>query len=350
MENTHIRTHIIRRLLASRHVLLVSHRGPDGDTLGSALALALFLERNNIQFTTFCLDETPPYLQYLPKSYLVGPHHHAWSNPNVDTVVVVDTSDAHHAGVHEYLEAIKEHRANQLSQFPQQPPTEIITIDHHATNQGYGDVNYIESDASSACELVYNILRDANAIDHAIATCLLTGIITDTGSFSNLATTSSSIHAASDLISKGANVGLIQKHALHHRPYNTLKLWGRALERLHEDPRTGMVVTVITHTDILECNADGEAVSGISNLLNGLESAAEKGIMVLSQSTPGVVKGSLRTTSPLIDVSEFAKLYGGGGHKKAAGFSINGTLTYSTQQGYVITSLNNESTHFSAVH
>lgn len=329
MSNAHLRQTILHQLLNSRHVLLVCHRGPDGDTLGSALALAQYLDNNGISSTVFCVDTPPPYLQYLPKSYLVGPHHTAWQDPSVDTIVVVDTSDPNHAGITDYLRHIKETRSDEVT---------TITIDHHATNQGYGDINYIESEASSACELVYNILRDANGITHDIATCLLTGIITDTGSFSNLATTASAIHAASDLVSQGANVPVIQKNALHHRPYNTLKLWGRALERLHEDHRTGMIVTVITQDDVLECNADGEAISGISNFLNGLRDAADKGILVLSQSRPGVIKGSLRTTSPLIDVSEFAKLYGGGGHKKAAGFSIEGTLNYSPHHGYVITS------------
>jgi phosphoesterase RecJ-like protein len=173
------------------------------------------------------------------------------------------------------------------------------------------------------------------AVDRRTATCLLTGLITDTGSFSNLATTASAVDVAAKLLAKGANLPQISKQALQYRPYNSLKLWGRALERLHEDPTTGMIVTAVTLQDIHECNADEEAVSGISNFLNGLDQAAEKIIMVLAQSQPGVIKGSLRTTHPLLDVTEFAKLYGGGGHKKAAGFSLTGTLEL-TPTGYVI--------------
>lgn len=323
---------IIHAIAQASHVVLISHRSPDGDTLGSSLALRHYIESLGKRATNYCVDEAPPYLQFLPQAHTVGPHDGVWTDPTVDLIIVLDTSDLNHAGVTEYINTSASISATHNGS---SRPWPVIVIDHHFTNAAYGDINLINDKASSACELVYDILTYANAITQPIATCLLTGLVTDTGSFSNLATTSSSVHAASDLLRYGADIQRIARNTLSYRPFTTLKLWGRALERLHEDEKTGMIVTYITLNDIEECKADHEAVSGISNFLNSLSQSAEKAVLVLAQTTPGVIKGSLRTTSPLIDVSEFAKLHGGGGHKKAAGFTLNGTLQI-TEYGYEI--------------
>lgn len=314
---------IIKAIHKSRAIIIVSHRKPDGDTAGAALALAHYLESVEKPYSLYCVDVVGPEIAFLPKAGEIGPHEEVWGSAEFDMVVVLDASDLKHAGVAEKVKT------------PERPRT-VINIDHHHTNLRYGDYNLVISDASSTCEIVYYLLDSVRAVTREVANCLLTGVVTDTGSFSNLATTASSVQAASQLVAKGANLSNITRQALQYRPLATLKLWGRALERLHVDAKTGMVVTAIGLDDIAECKADDEAVSGISNFLNGLEQAAEKAVMVITQSQPGVIKGSLRTTNPLIDVSEFAKLHGGGGHKKAAGFTINGTLTI-TDHEYTIT-------------
>jgi len=320
LNETH--ANIITTLRQAKRVLLISHKKPDGDTIGSNLALAQFCATEHIPYYCYCVDTPADYMQFLPRANELGPNELVWSDPTIDVVVTVDCGDLKYAGV-----------ADKITLLPS--TYTLINIDHHFTNPGYGDINLVDSTASSACEVVYHLLESVRAITHDIATCLLTGLITDTGSFSNLATTSSAVAAASALMAKGANLPQISKNALQHRPYSTLRLWGRALERLHEDSKTGMIVTALSLSDIRECEADEEAVSGISNFLNGLEQSAEKAILVLTQSQPGVIKGSLRTTNPLLDVTEFAKLYGGGGHKKAAGFTLNGTLEI-TPHGYTI--------------
>lgn len=313
---------IIATIQRAHHALIVSHRKPDGDTIGAALALRHYCLGLNKTVTNFCLDPAAEYLHFLPDAAALGPHHAVWTDPTVDLVIVVDSGDLRYAGVEDLV--------------PRLPrPYTLINIDHHVTNPGYGQINLVDSTASSTCEIVYHLLDSVRAVDHAVATCLLTGLITDTGNLTNLATTASAVHVASRLVAKGANLSLISKHTLQHRPFNTLRLWGRALARLHEDPKTGMVVTALALQDIHDCNADDEAVSGISNFLNGLDQAASKAVLVLTQTAPDVIKGSLRTTNPLLDVTEFAKLYGGGGHKKAAGFTLAGNLEI-ISNGYVI--------------
>lgn len=316
------RAEIISVLKNAQYVLIVSHRKPDGDTIGSALALRHYCLSLGKTVTNFCVDAPAEHLLFLPDAHLIAPQSEIWKSPKVDVVVVVDSGDLRYAGVADFV--------------PQLPsPITLINIDHHVTNPKYGQINLVDSEASSTCEIVYHLLDSANSVNHTVATCLLTGLITDTGNLTNLATTASAVSVASKLVAKGANLSLIAKHAMQHRPFNTLRLWGKALERLHEDPKTGMIVTALTLEDIHDCNVDDEAVSGISNFLNGLDQAANKAVLVLTQTEPNVIKGSLRTTNPLIDVAEFAKLYGGGGHKKAAGFSTTGTLEL-TPNGYVI--------------
>ncbi|MFA6475266.1 MAG: DHH family phosphoesterase [Patescibacteria group bacterium] len=321
-----IHTEIITALQQANHVLIISHRKPDGDTIGAGLAIRHYCHSLNKPVQNYCLDPAADYFHFLPEANTLGPQNNVWLDKSIDVIVVVDAGDLGYAGV-----------AEQIAGLPQKYT--LINIDHHVTNTNFGQINLVASTASSACEVVYHLLESVRAIDHTIATCLLTGLITDTGNLTNLATTASAVQVASRLVSKGANLAHITKQALNHRTYTTLKLWGRALQRLHEDAKTGMVVTTLTLEDLLDCQADDEDISGISNFLNGLDQSADKAILVLVQTAPDVIKGSLRTTNPLLDVTEFAKLYGGGGHKKAAGFTTSGTLTL-TPTGYAITPSN----------
>lgn len=315
---------VIEIIGRAQHPLIVSHPKPDGDTIGAALAIAHYCEQLDKPFSFFCVDRPAAYWQFLPKAHMIGPHEEIWVGGIIDLIIVVDASDLSYAGIEQHIAKITK-------------SITVINIDHHVTNTHFGEINLVDSAAAATCEIVYRLLDHVRAIDRNIATCLLTGIITDTGSFSNLATTASAVAIASQLLAKGADLSQIARQALSFRPYNTLKLWGRALERLHQDPHTGMIVTAITLDDIHECDADPDAISGISNFLNSLEDVSQRAVLVLTQSEPGIIHGSLRTTNPLLDVSEFAKLYGGGGHKKAAGFSIQGILEMN-DKGYVIKS------------
>ena len=103
-----------------------------------------------------------------------------------------------------------------------------------------------------------------------------------------------------------------------------LKLWGRAFSRLTKSKFTNIVMTVITQKDFEECEVENDSAEGVANFLNNLHGA--KAVLVLKEQKNGIIKGSLRTTQDGVDVSGFARIFGGGGHKKAAGFSINGKI------------------------
>lgn len=302
---------IFTEITRARHVMLVAHQRPDGDTTGSTLAMAHYLDSIHKPYTAFCVDEIAPQFRYLPKAQEVANAPAHWTQALFDLVIVFDASDLKYAGVADYVSALTHDFT-------------IINVDHHATNQLYGKVNLVRTDASSTCEVVHDLLDSARALDKNMATCLMTGLITDTGSFSNLATTSSAIQAASKLLLKGIDYQQIQNSAMNSKSVGSLKLWGRAFDRLKIDPETKIATTAITHQDMQELEVEGDAAEGVSNFLNGLKGV--RAVIVLSELTPGVIKGSCRTTDPCVDVSKLAMLLGGGGHKKAAGFSFPGRL------------------------
>ncbi len=306
---------ILAEINAASYVMLVMHQKPDGDTAGAALALAHYLDTIEKPHTCFCIDELSPGLRFLPGAHKVTTDERHWhpETAGFDLVIVLDAGDLKYAGVADYIDALEHNH-------------KIINIDHHATNAGYGHHQLVITDASSTCEIVHDLLDSIDALNKEMATCLMTGLVTDTGCFTNLATTASAIDTAGKLLLKGVNMKQITDRTMQNRNASTLKLWGRALERLHRDPN-GLVTTVIRKSDIEECGADTEAVEGVANFLNSLDDETDaKAIMVLTERGDGIVKGSLRTTHPLMDVSKIATLFGGGGHTKAAGFTIAGQI------------------------
>lgn len=301
-------------------IVIVAHQRPDGDTIGSALALSEYLKHLEKDHEIFCLHQSPEQL-----SFLKGAHEFK-TDPDIivsgdhDLVVCLDSGDLAYAGIEKHLKQ-------------KNNPHTVINIDHHATNTHYGHVNIVDAKASSTSELIYHLLSHVDfPISKSMATSMLTGIITDTGGFSNLATTSTALDVASKLLSRGARIWDIQANTSKNKSVTALKLWGIALSRLTRHP-SGIVVTVLTKEDVTKYNADSESLEGIANFLNSVEGA--RAIMVIREEDEGKIKVSLRTTQPDVDVSAIAKLCGGGGHKKAAGFTINGRII-KTESGWQI--------------
>lgn len=295
----------------ANNILLISHQRPDGDTLGSALALAeLFLNLDK-KYTLFCLNKPSPYFYFLPKIENIFYSLENLFFDQFDLIITLDCGDLRQTGIEdELLKAM-----DKIS---------LINIDHHKTNENFGHLNLVVEEASSTSEIVYRLLNHFNfTIDKDIATCLLTGILTDTGNFTNAATNVASLKIASDLLMRGATFSQITLNISKNKPLATLKLWGRILSRLEKN-ELGVVSTIITLNDFEEGVLEREAIEGIANFLNNLSEANI--ILVLREEENGSIKGSLRSNNNAIDVSEIAKLLGGGGHRKAAGFTIKGRL------------------------
>lgn len=312
-----LKRQILAEIKAAEHIMLVGHQKPDGDAIGSCLALAHYISSLNKKCDCFSVDMIHQSLQFLPMVEIFQHDHAVWQEPKFDLLIVLDSGDLRYAGIAHHVARMKH-------------DYKIINIDHHQTNELFGHYNLVVDNASSTCEIVHDLLHLDNAITQNIATCLLTGIVTDTNGFANLATTATAIEKAGKLLLRGANLKHITNATILSQSVNNLKLWGLALERLYQDPSTGIIITAITHQDLLDCDVSIEACEGVANFLSTLEEVSNNIVLVLSERDHGTVKASMRTTSPLLDVAKFAKLMGGGGHKKAAGFSLNGSLIKTT--------------------
>lgn len=310
------------RIEDANNILIISHQKPDGDALGSSLALSHYLDHLEKKHTCYCIHKVPQNFSFLPSVNKFTDDHENVRKNKYDLICILDSGDLHYAGVEELLDELNAHK-----------PT-IINIDHHPTNTRFGHLNLVHEQASSASEIIFRFLDfHRHQISQETATCLLTGIMTDTGIFSNLATTSSSLEAASRLLGYGARLRQIMLNTMRNMSLMDLQLWGRVLSRLKEDAETGIVSTAITREDFEEFGIKEEAAEGIANFLNNLGTA--KVVMVFKEFEKGKIKASLRTTHPDVDVSLLAKTFGGGGHKKAAGFSIEGSLL-ETKNGWEV--------------
>lgn len=301
---------IYSKILESKHILLIPHQHPDGDALGSVTALMHILKRLDIRHSAFCATESSEKLLFLPHADRVTTDANIW-NEDIDLIIVLDSGDLRYAGVDAHIK--------DMDSRPY-----IINIDHHPTNEHFGDLNLVIPEASSTTQILYHFFKvNAIDIDSYVATCLLTGLITDTGNFTNSATTTASLSIAGELVKRGGDINLIKRIIFQSKTLNALKLWGAVLSRLEEHDTHQIVYSYITKADLEEHGVDEEEVEGLANFMNNL--ADGKAALILREQETGKMKGSFRTTREDIDVSAIAKLLGGGGHKKAAGFSADGS-------------------------
>jgi len=303
----------------SRRVLIVAHQKPDGDALGSTSGFYSWLKREGKDATLFCKDLPAQHYKYL-NGFFDYTNDIKVFEKQYDVVMVFDSGDLNYAGIDELIK--------RLIGSPI-----LINIDHHKTNQFYGKINLIDTEATSTAEVITRFFEINNVfIDSAMATSFMTGILTDTSHFSNAATTSRGMEIAGRLVAHGARLNEITKFLLKNKQLPILKIWGLALSRLVKNEEQDLAVTYITNEDFEKYNVPANAVEGISNFLQAVMGNAES-ILVLHDRGNGTIKASMRSVSR--DVSAIAKLFGGGGHKLAAGFTITGKIK-ATEQGFEV--------------
>ncbi len=297
----------------AERILILNPKDSDGDSLGASLALMHYFQSLNKECVVFAGKPPSNQFEYLPGFERISTDISKLDFPQYNLIIAVDFADL------KMLDLPKE----SISQLIARP---LVNIDHHPTNHQFGSINIVEPTAAATTEIIFHFFENLNiSYDKIIATCLLTGIVYDTGGFAHANTTRGIIDTASRLLIKGARLRRITT-AAQSKSLPTLKLWGVALSRLTYNPRFGLSTTVITQNDLEEHDTNEESVEGIANFLNNLSGA--KAIMVLKQEPDNKIKGSLRTTTPGIDVSRLATELGGGGHKRAAGFTVQGKLKH----------------------
>ena len=297
-----------RALDEARSIALACHVGPDGDALGSMLGLAA-AARNAGKAVVASFGSpyiVPPSLRFLPTDLLVEPG----SFPEIPEVMVV-------------LDVGSAERVGELAPSAGEAGT-VVVIDHHVTNEGFGDVAIIDPTAAATGELVYDLLGILGwEIDPEVAQCLLTALVTDTGRFQYSNTTPRTLEIASDLVARGADPSVVGRHVYEEAPFGYLKAAGVAMDRATLDEDKSVVSTIITQDDLEEI---GITWADTENLIDLLRLAVEADTAVLIKGhDDGTVKVSMRSRGDT-DVGGLAAALGGGGHRLAAGLTTTGTV------------------------
>lgn len=284
---------------------LACHIGPDGDALGSMLGFGI-AARDADKSVAASFGEpfsVPENLAFLPTDILVRPGSLP-AQPEV--MVVFDVGSAERLG--------------ELAENANSAGT-LVVLDHHVTNQGFGDIMVIDDTAAATGEIVFDLLRVLKwPITAEIANCLHTALVTDTGRFTYSNTTPRTLQIASELVELGANTTEIGRHVYEEAPFGYLKAAGAALARAELDADRSVVSTVITQQDLDDADIDWSDIDG---LMDTLRLAEEADVAILAKAhADGRVKVSLRSRGST-DVGALALRMGGGGHKLAAGFTVD---------------------------
>lgn len=293
-----------RVLSAADSIAISCHVGPDGDALGSMMGLAIAARDSGRQVvTSFGSPFVVPHnLAFLPTVNLVPPDEF----PDAPEVMVVMD-----AGSADRLAELG-HNANKAGT--------LIVIDHHFTNEGFGDVTIVDGDVPATGVLVAELLELLGwPITPDIATCLHTAIVTDTGRFQYSATKPSTFKLAAGLVAAGADTDYIGQQVYEQAPFGYLRAAGAAMSRAQLDSDAGVVSTVITAGDLDEAGIDW---GDIDNLIDTIRLPVEADVAILAKAhEDGRVKLSLRSRGGT-DVGSIAAGLGGGGHRLAAGATL----------------------------
>lgn len=315
---------IFESLSAAKRILLLTDERIDGDTTGSTLAMFHYLKSLGKEVTVFSPKPWGHEYHFLP-GYEDVDFDPLVLSQSFDLTMIFDCAD----GKYLSQSPFSNFRYQLPNTNPQLPI--LIVFDHHATNPRYGTINQVLISASSTGEVVWRFFK-ANkvVVSKDMATCLLTAICTDTTLFTNPSTNQVCMEAAAELGLAGARVQDVVKAIYMNKSVELLKVWGLVLERLQELPG-GIVVSYLLVKDRVESGVVEVDTSAISNFLMGMVGSA-KVIAILSEKDDGSVKASLRTLDG--DVAVIAQRFGGGGHVKAAGFSIPDARLEETPYGW----------------
>ena len=297
----------IRKIIdEGRNFLVVSHANPEGDAAGSSLALHLTLKAMGKKSALYNKDGFPKNFSFLP-----GFKECSREAPEerFDATMVVDCGDEELIGI----------RVTGESRFGK-----IINIDHHRTNTNFGDIRFIEPQASAAGEVLFHLFSEAGiGISREAAICLYTAIHTDSGSFRYANTTSETHRVVSELLKLGVKPDRVAEGLYEAIPAGRLRLMGRVFETLDFAVEGRAASTHVTLKMLEETGSKKDAVEGFINYVNSIE-----GVLVavmFRETEEGFFKVSFRSRRG-VDVSKIASVFGGGGHYNAAGCKLTGKL------------------------
>ncbi len=300
---------IAERLAALDDFVICGHVNPDGDCLGSQLALMHALRK--LGKRAHCVlakpDPVPANLAFLPGAaeMVAGCDFEGACK----VFVAVDVPTVERLGTAATLQA-----EAQVT----------FTIDHHAVDSRMSEYSYTDAASPSASMLVWQVCKLLGAVTPEAAHCALTGLITDTGRFAFQNTTAESFAVASEMMQAGADPVSINREFFQNRTLASIRLEQIAIQNMVLHHNGALAVSSLTKADFAECNAvkaDSESLIDTLRSINGVRVA-----LILRESDPGEVRGSMRAKDDSTDVAQVARRFDGGGHKAAAGFTFHGTL------------------------
>ena len=304
---------IIKDLLSTpKNIVVVPHKGPDGDAMGSCLAIMLLLDSQGHQARVIAPNDFPDFLKWMPyqEQVLIYDQNADRCDKYIEQADIIFTLDFNHLS-----------RSGEMRASLENATADFVMIDHHQQPDDYALVTYSDVTMSSTCQMVYHFIQRigmAQEIGPQIATCLYTGIMTDTGSFRYRSTTSQTHHVIADLIEKGADNTSIHENIYDTNTYSKLQLLGVALKNLKvvEGYRTAYITLTQEELDrhnFKKGDTEGFVNYGLS--LHGIVLAA----IFIENTSDKMVKISLRSKGTF-SVNDFARQhFNGGGHTNAAG-------------------------------
>lgn len=290
-------------LIENKNVFAITtHVKPDGDGVGSSLGLCWLLRSLGKEAEVVVRGQVPPAYMSLPGADEI--RDVTYLNGKYDAVFVIECSDLARPGI-----------AGLDQQF-------TVNIDHHATSEHFGTINWIDSTASAVGEMIYNLCKAIGGrITKEIAECVYLALVTDTGSFHFPNTSDRTLKVASELIKAGAKPERIGEAVYNNYPWSRIELMRRVLETVKRD-ETGRIASM---RQTLEMQESSEAIDGDNNGFVNIPLAARevKAVVYMREVGPNQFRASLRSKGD-INVARVAESFGGGGHKNASGLSIAG--------------------------
>lgn len=297
-------------LTTGHSYLLVTHVHPDGDAVGSLLALQGILKDMGKKAVSFCESRIPPTFHFLEGAKDVLNNTKDIMLPFTDAVIFLDCGSIERGGT-SLLEIIP-------------PSLTIINIDHHVNEKPFGDISWVKPSASSTCEMLFDLFLFMNVrITPAVSTCLYTGILTDTGSFQFSNTSRKVLETAALLTSYGANPHRIAQYVFESSSPHKLLLLGRVLETLRYLRNYSIATARLTRKMFQETGAEAHDGEGFVNMLRQV--GPVKVSVMFREDENGIIHVGLRSKGS-IDVARFARQFGGGGHTNASACRLEGSI------------------------
>ncbi|UCD90987.1 MAG: bifunctional oligoribonuclease/PAP phosphatase NrnA [Desulfobacterales bacterium] len=306
---------IINLLRNSHHILVVAHNNPDGDAIGSLIALGLSLDVLNKKTTLYNESPIPAVYRFLPSANRIVQHI---NNTHFDVAVILDCSDLKRIG----------DAASMVSKIPV-----IVNIDHHVTNTRFGHFQFIDTSACATAEIIYRFIKKMGVpINKDIATSIYTGILTDTGSFRFSNTNRLAFEICQEMVEVGVDPYDIAKQVYGTYSLGRIKLLNLALDSIEITNNGKLSIMTLTQDMFDKTHTRHEDVEGFINYARNIEDVKITALIKESCNSKGD-KGGVNTfhislrSNGTVDVASIASTLGGGGHPNAAGFSTESTLS-----------------------